>query len=928
MEGLEFRLLGDVEADLDGRPVDLGPARQRCVLAALLVDANRTVPTARLLERVWADQLPERARVTLAGYVSRLRHALAKAPDVAIPRRTGGYQVTVNPMAVDLHRFRHLLAEARTAGEGRRLALLEEALRQWRGELAATLDTPWLAGLRVTLEAERHAAELDRNDLALAHGEHAALVGALCASAISYPLDERLAGQVMLALYRCGRQAEALQRYEQIRRSLAEELGTDPDAALRRLYLAILAGDPEPAATIPAVPAPVRPRQLPAPLPAFIGRDRELAQLDAFLANAGDPPTAPVIAILCGTAGVGKTTLAVRWAHAVAATFPDGQLYANLRGFDPNGTAMNPADAVRGFVEALGVPAAQLPVDLAALAALYRTRLADKRVLVVLDNAQDADQVRPLLPGTPGCAVVVTSRDQLSGLVAVDGAHPLTVDLFTPAEAEQLMACRLGPARVAAEPETTAEIAQRCARLPLAMAIVAARAATRPGQPLAAFAGELRDARGLDPFAGNDAASDIRAVFACSYRALEPATARLFRLLGLHPGPDLSVPAAASLAGIRASHAHRLLTELADAHLLTEHSPRRYGFHDLLRAYSLEQTSASDSQAERRAALGRLFDHYLHDAYTADQLIYPPHDPIAIPPVGPGVTSAECADHTQALAWFVAELPSLLAAVERAGRAGFDRHAWQLAWALTSFLNLRGHWPDQIAVQSTAIEAAARLGDRLGQANAHRSLGRAYGMLGQTAEAKVHLRRALDLFGSAGDPVGQAVTHTNLARMYESQGRPELTLRNDRLALDLFRVAGDRPGQARALNNIGWELARRRRHREALAHCRQALVLHRAAGNRHGEATVWDSLGFIHGQQGRHDQAADCYRRALRLFRGVADRPNEADVLARLGDTYHAAGRPGDARDSWRCALAIYDELANPSAADVRHRLATMPVGA
>jgi hypothetical protein len=402
-----------------------------------------------------------------------------------------------------------------------------------------------------------------------------------------------------------------------------------------------------------------------------------------------------VISALSGTAGVGKTTLAVHWAHRVSARFPGGQLYVNLQGFDPGGAALEPGEAVRGFLEALGVPVARIPADLPAQTGLYRSLLAGQRVLVVLDNARDVEQVRPLLPGSPGCLAIVTSRNHLTGLVATEGAYPLTLDLLPTADACDLLTRRLGSGRVASEPAAVDEIIAGCARLPLALTIAAARAATSPDFPLAVFATELHEAtRVLDPFHGGDLATDVRAVFSWSYRALSAGAARLFRLLGLHPGPDIGLAAGASLAALQPAEARALLAELTRAHLLAEHAPGRYAFHDLLRSYAAEQAQARESQQERDAAVHRILDHYLHTAHRTAMLIEPHFDPLSLVPAQPGVVLGAAGTAEDAMAWLTAEHAALLAAVLLAADAGHGRHAWQLAWAVTTAFIRRGSWPD------------------------------------------------------------------------------------------------------------------------------------------------------------------------------------------------------------------------------------------
>jgi class 3 adenylate cyclase/tetratricopeptide (TPR) repeat protein len=669
------------------------------------------------------------------------------------------------------------------------------------------------------------------------------------------------------------------------------------------------------------------PAQLPHGLSDFTGRVAELDRLQTLSDAAGRDRAAGVVCVVSGTAGVGKTALAVHWAHRVADQFGDGQLYVNLRGFDPGGSVMEPADAVRGVLDTFGVPPERIPVGLEAQSALYRSLLAGKRVLIVLDNARDADHVRPLLPGAPECLVLVTSRNQLPGLVAAEGAHPLTLDLLTATEARELLAHRIGPGRMAAEPQAVDDIIASCARLPLALTIVAARAATHPGFPLGVLAAELRDARGgLDAFAGGDPATDARAVFSWSYQRLSSEAARLFRLLGLHPGPDLTVLAAASLAGVPQRQVRQLLAELGRAHLLEERTPGRFAFHDLLRAYATELAHIHDTDDERHTAIHRILDHYLHTAHAAHRLLDPHRDPLALTPPQPGVATVDLSDQTQAMAWFATEHPVLLAVLDQAAHSGFDTHTWQLAWSLTDFFDRRGHWQDFAISQRAALDAAQRLADRRGQAHAHRGLARAATRLGRYDDADSHLRHALDLFGELGDQTGQAHTHLNLGGVLNQQGRHREALSHAQQALELYRAAGHRAGQADALNAVGWFHAQLGNHQQALVDCQQALDLLRELGDRYGQAETWDSLGYAHHHLGHHSQAVTCYQQALDLYREVGDRFGEADTLARLGDTHHAADDPHSARDAWQRAVTILDQLDHPDAGHVRAKLGELIV--
>jgi DNA-binding SARP family transcriptional activator/tetratricopeptide (TPR) repeat protein len=913
---VEIRLLGDLELRVDGHALDVGHARQQCVLAVLLVEANRVVPVDQLLERAWGDRLPQRARSGLSSYVSRLRQALAGCPYLTINRRSGGYQLTVDPLLVDLHRFRRLVGEARGAAHAEDAeALLGEALDLWRGEAFATLDTAWLTGLRVSLAAERLSAELDRNDHALALGRHSTMPARLSALAAASPLDERLAAQLMLALYRCGRQADALLYFDEVRHRLADELGADPGPPLRALHQQILTNDPAlgaPGVPTPTVRAPTpTPRQLPAPPRGFAGRTPELKALDKV---ADEPGGTVVISAISGTAGVGKTALAVYWAHSAADRFPDGQLYVNLRGFDASGPALDPAEVVRGFLDALGVPAERIPASDAAQVGLYRTLVVGQRLLLVLDNARDVEQVRPLLPGSPGCVVVVTSRRQLTGLLVDVGAHPLHLDVLSVTEARDLLEARLGWGRVAAEPDAADEIIARCARLPLALSIVAARAESHPHFPLAALARELGEARST---LYSDPGTDLRTVFSWSYQALGPEAARLFRLLGRHGGPDISAPAAASLAGLPPAQVAPLLVELTNGNLLTEHRPGRYSFHDLLRRYAADLESGSEP-------VRRVLDHYLHTAHPAARLLNPGLDPIPVGPPAPGVTPEHLTDAAQALSWLTVEHAVLQGAVQQAAVAGFDAHTCQLAFAVDTFLSRRGHWHELAANGRAALPAARRLGDRVAEARALRMLARADIRLGLLDDAHARLRQALELYAQAGQQGGLCHTHTDLALLWERRGRHDVALEHAELAELVARGVGNDHWLGVALNLVGWYCTHVGDYARAVNACQQALALHEALDNRFSQAATLDSLGYAHHHLGQFRDAIDCYRRALDLLSENGDLAGEAEALTHLGETHRAAGDPAAARTAWQRALDILTELDHPDADRVREHLSAI----
>ncbi len=670
------------------------------------------------------------------------------------------------------------------------------------------------------------------------------------------------------------------------------------------------------------------PAQLPPDVATFTGRTQHLADLNKLLPDHGpardtpDRATAVVISAIDGTAGVGKTALAVHWAHQIRDRFPDGQLYVNLRGFDPSSQVTEAATAVRGFMDALEVPPQRIPADSDAQVALYRSLLVDKRMLIVLDNARDSAQVRPLLPSAPGCLVVVTSRNQLTSLVAATGAHPLTLDLLTNREARDLLTHRLGTDRIAAEPDAVEEIITRCARLPLALTLVAAHATLRPHTSLQSLAEQLSSAQQRwQTLTGDDPATDVQAVFSWSYHSLRPAAAQLFRLLGLHPGPDIGVPAVASLTGIPPNDARSLLAELVRANLITEHSPGRYTLHDLLRAYATQLAHTTDTDQQRHAATHRILDHYLHTAHTADRQLIPPRDPGPLAPPQPGVTPEHPADRAQAMAWFTAEHRVLLAAVDNAAATGFDTHTRQLAWTLWTFLDRRGHWHDLAEVGRSAAAAAERLADPTAQAHARRNLAIAHVRLGRVDDAHTQLSHALDLATRAGDLLGQAHSHYSLGYLWERQGHPAQALDHARQALHLYRAAGHQIGQAHALNLIGWYHVLLGDPQQALTSCQQALTLHQELDNHTGQAATWDSLGYAHHHLGHHTHAVTCYQNALDLYHDLGNRSEEANTLNHLGDTHHAAGAPKAAREAWQQALTILDDLDHPDADAVRTKL-------
>ena len=936
-----FGLLGPLRVWRGETAVDLGPLQQRVVLAVLALQAGRPVSRQHMIDAVWGETPPRNAVNLVQRHVSGLRRVLepnrlGHVPSSVLAWTDAGYLLTLPPGSLDLDIYERELDRARaarTAGHlGEATEALRAALRLWRGPVCDGLYSPFLDAQRDRLAESRISVVEERIELELAIDDHADPIAELRDLIAEHPLRERLRGLLMLALYRAGRRADALAAFRDARRHLRDELGVEPGAPLQRLHQQILAADPKLSATsaveattgVDATTSPQRPlpAQLPHRIPDFTGREAELDRLDALLVHDhGETGTTVVIAAIAGTAGVGKTALAVHWAHRVGDRFPDGQLYVNLRGFDPTGAAMKPAEAIRGFLDAFGVTPQQIPASLEAQAALYRSLLSGRRMLVLLDNAADEDQVRPLLPGSPGCLVIVTSRNELPGLIVTEGAYPVVVDLLSTQEARQLLSRRIGESRVLAETQAVDDIIALCARLPLALMLVAARAATHPGFRLAALAAELRDAGGsLDAFDGEDQSTNVRVVFSWSYQRLSVAGRSLFRLLGLHFGPEIATPAVVSLAGLPKGQVRPALAELARAHLVTERIPGRFAFHDLLRAYATEMAYTHDPEDYRHAATQRMLAHYLHTAYRADELLNRHRDrPFTPADSGSGVTPEVLADQKQALAWFESEHAVLLTALRQA--TGFDTHIWQLAWALAPFFEYQGHWRDWRDSQGMALDASRRLSDKLAQALSHRLLGGALVQLGSYDHARTHLQHALNMFGELGDKTGQADAHRNLAWTLERQGRYREALPHAQQALALFQSAGHDTGRARALNAVGWFHAQLGDYQQAIVCCQQALDLQREIDDHFGLAETYDSLGYAHRHLGHQKEATTCYQQAIDLYGELGDRYSEADTLVSLGDAHQAFGDSASARISWQRALTILEQLDHPRALGVRAKI-------
>jgi DNA-binding SARP family transcriptional activator len=946
------------------------------VLATLLLRRRHAVTLAELVDALWGVEPPAAAVSVLRTYVSRLRKVLEPERDPADPPRTivsvgDGYQARIPEETLDLAVFERRVVDATTAAavgdESTAAGLLRDALDGWQGVALAGLPGPLAETERSRLAEERLNALETRLDLDIRLGHHGQVIAELMALTGEHPLREELCRLLMLALYRSGRQAEALSAYRSTRGTLVTELGIEPSAPLQDLHARILATDASltpaaphhrraPTATsthpatqpFPAAPAapPQQPNaaaepcpspapqpaarpahtprlaQLPADLPTFTGRHAELEQTRSLLPPGDGAPATVVISAIGGMGGVGKTTLAVHLAHQVADRFPDGQLCINLRGYDPSRPIMPPEEAIRVLLDALGVPPQRIPAGLEARTALYRSVLAERRVLILLDNARDSEQVRPLLPGSPGCLVIVTSRNQLTGLVANEGAHPLTLNQLTSAEAHEFLVRRLGTKRLAQEPDAVDEIVVRCALLPLALAVVAARAATHPGFPLSAIAEELRDSYdSLDAFAGDDITIDVRTVFSWSYEALSAPAARLFRLLGLHPGPDISSPAAAALAGLTPRETRALLIELTRAHLLTEYFPGRYTLHDLLRVYASERVRAEETSQERDLAVERLLSWYLHTADAAYPHITPNRRRIPLEPPPPSTEPLTFTTRDQALDWCETERANLVDAVHQAADTGHLGIAWRLPAVLWGFFYLRSHMGDWLDTSRTGLAAARRAHDRPGEAQALTDTAAALRSLGHIDEAIDSYHRAMVVSRELGDAEGRLRAVGNLGDAYLNNGQLRKAVEYCRRGLVLDRAIGSAWGEGISLSNLGDAYQRLGRYEDAVRCLDQALAVLRASGNRWVEGVTLDILGTVHHRLGARDRAFDHYRQALATHRDIGNRWGEGHTLGHLGDLQLAAGEPEAADGSWRKALAIFTEFDHPDAAKIEQKL-------
>lgn len=919
---MRFRILGSLDvSDSHGKTIPLQAPKQRTLLFVLLLHANGPVSVSRLETALWPDRPPRSAAGLIRTYASGLRTELGLGDAGQLPtlvKEPGGYRLLLAPGDLDLGVFDDLSARGRdflARGNAAQAARhLSDALALWRGEPGGDValdgdSAAILAGLAV----RRTMAEEAWTDAQLLLGGSNDLIGRLRALVAEQPLQERARGQLMLALYRAGRKAESLEEFRALRRRMADELGIEPSAQTRDLHQRILTDAPE---LTPARGPTVIPRQLPGDIRDFTGRDAALSAMKGLL--PGQDTAAPVIIAITGMAGAGKTALAVHFAHLAADLFPDGQLFVDLHGHAETGPKA-PAEALRGFLRALDVR--ETPSDTDEAAALYRSLLAGKQMIILLDNAVGVQQIRLLLPGSPGCLVLITGRSRLPGLVARNGAAPVTIGPLTGAEGAALMRKILGASRVEADPGAAAAIVDRCARLPLALRIAAERAVHRPQLALATLASELAaEQRRLDTLSiGEDSDANVRSVFSWSYQRLAPDAARMLRLLGLHPGTDIGIPAAAALAASTSGDAARQLAALADVHMLGETAPSRYRFHDLLRTYAAERAATEEPRAERTAALRRVLTWHLHTADAADRVLVPTRPRI---PLGPAaVKPLEFASYADALAWCDVEYANLMAAVQTAAEVGEDAVAWKLQIALASYLEIRRPWADWVTAGETAVKAAQRAGDLRGEAWLLNQLGHPYMGLGRFDDALDCLQRALNIRMKIGDRRAEGSTLNNIGAICGDLGRFEDSIRYFDRALSLAVDTSDQRIESIALLNLGETYQKLAQHDKAESCYQRALRIAGKNDDAWLEGRALTNLSETVLSLGRPAATRDHLRRALVAWQRAGDRKNVAETHHKLGDLLSGIGEARAGRGHWGAAQAIFEELGDPRARELRRRL-------
>jgi DNA-binding SARP family transcriptional activator/tetratricopeptide (TPR) repeat protein len=892
---MEFRLLGPVEVVRDGVALGLGGPRERAVLGALVLRANEFAGVSYLVDAVW-ESAPASPETNLRTYVAGLRRRLGTRPDgsARVVTRDGGYVLVADPEELDVAVFGDLAdrGEQALADEDPRAAVaaFTSALDRWRGEpLEGCRLGP---GLRADVESLRERRLRVVEQWAAARirlGEHAAVVEDLRPWVAQFPLREELWAQLMIGLCHAGRRAEAVEVYAQVRQQLVDELGVEPGSRLRQLHTDILADDAGEVGPRMAADPALRPAQLPADLPAFVGRDTELTRLADDLDGS-----AVVISSIDGMAGIGKTALAVHAAHRLADQYPDGQLFVDLHGHTVGVAPTEPAQALDHLLRALGVPGEMVPHDLAAAAALYRSRLAGRRVLIVLDNAADETQIEPLLPGSPGCLVLITSRRRLTNL---DLATPLTLDILPESDAIALFTSITGRP---ADPGLVPEVVRLCGQLPLAVRIAAARLRARPSWTLTHLADRLRDhRRRLGELSAGQ--RGVAAAIDLSYDQLDPTHQRVFRLLGLHPGTDVDAAATAALTGLPRDDAEDVLETLFDAHLLHQHLPDRYQLHDLVRAHAAQTCAAEDPEPARREALTRLLDHYAATATAAVDVAYPAeiHRPRWPDPAAPP------ADEASAVAWLNAELANLLDVAVHAAAHGWPAHTVHLSATLYRHLDIRAYVAEAERLHTDAVTCARQVGDRTGELAALNAVGMTLREHGDRDVVLDCFHRAFDLARELGNRWGELIALRGRARIELVRGKFALAGDLYQRALAIATEIGDYANECDLLCSVGMMHSFHGEYDAAIDRCQQGLRIATDHGDRSRESYAQFNLGQVFRKRGDFEQAAECYARCERLAKAVGNRKSELYSVQGLGRVHHAMGRPAAAIDCHQQALRL-----------------------
>lgn len=907
MSDLQITLLGPFGLTVRGEPVRIAAEIPRTLVAVLAMSAPNPVPVETISRALWESDPPADVRAGIQTYVSRLRRVL---PDL-IETQHEGYRLRVGAEAVDALRFLELCDQAAAErGSPQEAATIAAALRLWQGRAFVDVRSAWLDARYEPDLVERQLELVERRvDLDLPTERAASAIAELIGLADAHPFRESLWARLMLALERRARVPEALVAYERIRGRLAAELGVSPGPELQRAHLRLLAAD-EP------VPTSSIPRQLPSDLGRFTGRAEVLARLGKLVSDQDAADQPGMVVTLDGPAGIGKTALAVHWAHQVAHLFPGGQLYLDLRGYGP-GEPMDPGVAIETLVRALGGRPDQLPPELDARSALLRTMLAGRRTLILLDNARDARQVRPLIPGS-GVLVVVTSRNQLRGLTVRDGAHPFTLDGLDHGESIDLLESFLGDRRTSRD--SVAELARLCHGLPLALTIAGERAGRELSDRLTDLVASLGDESAkLDTLqSDDDETTDLRGVLSWSHAALPADAARMLRVLSLNPGSDLGVPGAAALAGVDLATAGRLLDRLVSTSQLRHKRCGRYELHDLLRSYASELSLEKDAPADRAESLRRLLGWQTMSAFQAKAQLQP--TTVDIRPDVVGVEPLTFTGEADAHAWFETERHNLVASVRVAFAHRFDYLCWWLALATWAHLYLIGAWDEIVTTHQIGLRAAQRCGDRVGYGQMLSGMGVAYRAAGRTELAVRTQRSALEVLTSAGHAVGAAQALNNLGSALRSRGSLDE-------ALDCFRRAG---AMERAREEVSGNVAvcayqeavtltALGRAPEAVPVFDSALALLRSLGHRRGEARVLQALAAANTDLGRCDDAVTCYRTAVEIYADLGDRWYEASLRSQLGGALLRCARPAEAAASWRAALRILDDAGLADSPDL-HR--------